>query len=102
VGFKAAYDAVNGNSEPRAYALVGIVTGDVSRVTLTVDGKPRTARIATWSEDPRVHAWWVLGDKLDRWPGKSEPIKGEISNLTAYGPDGKIIARGDDGDIAHG
>lgn len=100
--FRATSDAVNGDSEPRAYALVGIVTGDVSRVTLTVDGKPRTARVAAWSSDPRVHAWWVLGDKLDRWPSKSEPLKGQISNLTAYGPDGKVVARGDDGDIAYG
>lgn len=102
VGFKAAYDAVNGDSEPRDYALVGIVVGDVSRVTLTVDGKPRTAHVATWSEDPQVHAWWVLGDKLDRWPGKSQPLRGEVSNLTAYGPDGKVVARGGDGDVAHG
>ncbi|HEX8629361.1 MAG TPA: hypothetical protein VF755_14440 [Catenuloplanes sp.] len=101
-GFKAAYGAVNGDSEPRDYALVGIVVGDVARVTLTVDGKPRTAHVATWSEDPRVHAWWVLGDKLDRWPDKSQQLKGEVSNLTAYGPDGKVVARGDDGGVTHG
>lgn len=101
-GFKAAYNAVNGDSEPREYALVGIVVGDVSRVTLTVDGKPRTARVAPWSEDPRVHAWWVLGAKLDRWPGKSQPIKGQVTGLTAYGPDGTVVARGDDGEIVGG
>lgn len=72
-GFHQGYDA-NGR-QPRAYALFGYVVGKgVSRVTVVVDGQTRTATVATWSE--LVHARWLLGPTLERWPGKDEPLRG--------------------------
>ena len=99
-GFRQGYDA-NGE-QPRAYALFGYVVGkDVSRVTVAVDGKTRTAKVAQWSENPEVHAWWLLGPTLERWPSKSDAMTGEVTALTAYRADGTVVARGA-GDIAHG
>jgi hypothetical protein len=99
-GFRQGYNA-NGE-QPRAYAVFGYVVGkDVSRVTVVVDGKTRTAKVAEWSENPEVHAWWLLGSTLKRWPDKSEAMTGEVTALTAYRADGTVVARGA-GDIAHG
>jgi hypothetical protein len=99
-GFRQGYNA-NG-TQPRAYALFGYVVGkDVSRVTVVVDGKTRTAKVAPWSENAEVHAWWLLGPTLERWPSKSDALTGEVTALTAYRADGTVVARGA-GDIAHG
>lgn len=102
-GFHMGYDAGPLLPELREYAVFGIVVGDVSKVTLAVDGEPKTAELATWSANPQVHVWWVVGPTLDRTPSKADPVKGVVTKLTAYGPDGKVVhTDSGEGDIAHG
>lgn len=100
-GFGPGY-AANGR-QPRAYALFGWVTGDdVSEVTLLVAGKRHRAQTATWSEDPRVHAWWLIGPRLDEWPGKSvSPLDG-VKDVVAYDSTGAVVARSATGNITRG
>jgi hypothetical protein len=96
-GFGAGYAA--NSQQPRAYALFGyIVGGDVARVTLKVAGQQRTAKVATWSENPKVHAWWLLGPELDRWPARTDPPRDDVEDLTAYDSDGRIVDRNPNGE----
>lgn len=100
-GFGPGYAA--NSRTPRAYALFGWVVGDdVARVTLTVDGEPKVADVAPWSEDPRVHAWWVLGPRLAEWPATSEGLRGVAEDVIAYDSAGGVVARSANGNISRG
>jgi hypothetical protein len=83
-GFHAGWQTGEG---PDRFVL-GYVLGDVTTVTLTVDGAPATARVATWPENPAVHAWWL------RVPVKTGAVETsvQVRDLVAKDAAGKVVA----------
>jgi len=79
-GFHAAEAAMNVNG--KATLAFGYYVGAAKRITATADGRTVTAKHATWSEDPSVVFFWF------------SPGTGKLSQLTAYGSDGKKLEPG--------
>jgi len=97
-GFHLGYDAQNG-TEPRAYTLFGYVVGDnITHVRLTVNGTEQDANVATWSESPKVHVWWLIGEKQPNWPARPATV----TNLHALDDFRTVLYRAPDGSISHG
>ncbi|GAA3189489.1 hypothetical protein ACFO1B_36835 [Dactylosporangium siamense] len=89
VGFHAGWDV---GSHPDRF-FTGYVVGDVTAVTLTIDGVPTKAKVAAWPENPAVHAWWL------RVPAVS-PV--DVRNLVATDAAGTVVASLPEGGVGPG
>ncbi|HEX8629444.1 MAG TPA: hypothetical protein VF755_14865 [Catenuloplanes sp.] len=94
VGFHRPTDAAAGMGRPLAYAVFGIVVGEVDTVSVEVGGRVAEASLATWSEDPQVHVWWALGPPLPGGSSTAAAPLADVTDLVAYGRDGAALFGG--------
>ncbi|GAB3873388.1 hypothetical protein [Dactylosporangium cerinum] len=94
VGFHAGWDV---GSDPDRF-FTGYVVGDVTTVTLTVDGVPVTAKVATWPENPAVHVWWLRVPAAAA--GVASPV--QVGNLVATNAAGTVVAALPSGGVGAG
>ncbi|MDG6109512.1 hypothetical protein Daura_09355 [Dactylosporangium aurantiacum] len=78
--------------------LTGYVVGDVTTVTLTVDGTARTAKVAAWPPHPAVHVWWLRVPEAPGTPWQQARVR----DLTARDASGKVVAVHADGGVGTG
>jgi hypothetical protein len=84
-GFHSTIEPVEygpGNVQPA----FGSYVGAAARITANFEGRTVQARTAQWSEDPAVTVFWF---------DPAETGARSMTKLTAYGSDGKAVARGD-------
>ena len=93
-GFHAGWEVGTG---PDRF-VTGYVIGDVTTVTLIVDGTPRTAKSAVWAENPAVHVWWLRVPEVPGTPWQQVQVR----DLTGYDAAGKVVAAKPDGGIGVG
>lgn len=94
VGFHAGWEVGSGADR----FVTGYVVGDVTKVTLTVDGAPATAKVAAWPENPAVHVWWL------RVPAAAGAAASsvQVRDLVATDAAGTVVASAPDGGVAVG
>lgn len=76
----------------------GYVVGDVTTVTLTVDGTVRTARVAAWPPDPAVHVWWLRVPEAPGTPWQPASVR----DLTGRDATGRVVAAVPEGGVGPG
>ncbi|MEV4511890.1 hypothetical protein AB0K00_23340 [Dactylosporangium sp. NPDC049525] len=94
VGFHAGWEVGSGQDR----FITGYVVGDVTKVALTVDGTPMTARSAAWSENPAVHVWWLRVPA----PAGTNGQPAQVRDLTAFDAAGGVVAAEPDGAVGVG
>jgi len=94
VGFHAGWEVGSGQDR----FVTGYVVGAVTKVTLTVDGTPMTAKSAAWGENPAVHVWWLRVPA----PADTQGQRTQVRDLTAFDAAGGVVAAEPDGAVGVG
>jgi ribosomal protein S18 acetylase RimI-like enzyme len=99
-GFYCGSDVGELGADHHSWLIVGYVVGDVSTVSLTIDGHVHTAAAEAWSENPRVHIYWSVGPVLQHYRSKAQG-SAMVTEMIARDAVGRIVAR-NNGAIEHG
>lgn len=99
-GFHCGYDAAELGPDHHSWLIVGYVVGDVSTVSLTIDGHARAAVTTPWSANPRVHIYFSVGPVLKHYRTKGQG-SAYVDAMIARNAAGKIVAQ-TSGAIARG